>query len=125
MDSPLQHSKSRDVHGVGVLFLQMLVGWNVMEVYPNPKLALQSCPFLHLFGSHTPMTDTLNNSLLVQASGPSHHQHAQPKQEEWARMSIRVTGYGDECSIAAPRIQDECDHHSARYGAVPWALYIA
>lgn len=45
MDSPLQYSKSRDVHSVGVLFLQMLVGWNVMEIYPSPKLALQSRPF--------------------------------------------------------------------------------
>jgi len=47
MDSPLQYSKSRDVHSVGVLFLQMLVGWNVMEIYPSPKLALQSRSFLH------------------------------------------------------------------------------
>ena len=79
MDSPLQYSRSRDVHSVGVLFLQMLVGWNVMEVYPSPKLALQSCQFLDLYGCRTPITDTLNHSLLVQASGPPHHQHAQPK----------------------------------------------
>ena len=44
VDSPLQYSKSRDVHSVGVLFLQMLVGYNVMEIYPSPKLALQSRP---------------------------------------------------------------------------------
>jgi len=55
MDSPLQYSKSRDVHSVGVLFLQMLVGWNVMDIYPSPKLALQSCPFLRLFCFYTPM----------------------------------------------------------------------
>ena len=124
MDSPLQYSRSRDVHSVGTLFLQMLVGWNVMEVYPSPKLALQSCPFLHLFGFHTTVTDMLNNSLPVQASGPSHHQHAQPKQEERTRMPIRVTGYGDECSIATPRIQDERDLHSTRYGTLPCVLYI-
>ena len=49
VDSPLQYSKSRDVHSVGVLFLQMLVGWNVMEIYPNPKLALQSRRFFSLW----------------------------------------------------------------------------
>ena len=45
VDSPLQYSKSRDVHSAGVLFLQMLVGWSVMEIYPSPKLALQSRRF--------------------------------------------------------------------------------
>lgn len=63
MDSPLQYSKSRDVHSVGVLFLQMLVGWNVMEIYPSPKLALQSRQFflfIYTFASDTPITASLS-----------------------------------------------------------------
>lgn len=63
MDSPLQYSKSRDVHSVGVLFLQMLVGWNVMEIYPSPKLALQSrwfFLFVYTFVTDTPITASLS-----------------------------------------------------------------
>lgn len=66
VDSPLQYSKSRDVHSVGVLFLQMLAGWNVMEMNPNPKLALQSrSSFPICLVAHMPMTDMPNNSLIV------------------------------------------------------------
>lgn len=120
MDSPLQYSKSRDVHSVGNLFLQMLVGWSVMEMYPSPKLALQSRLFLLLSSvGHTPMTNTLGDSFVISVSNSSHRQHAQSEQEERIHVSIFITGYGDERPNATPRVQGDCNFHPFRYEVLP------
>ncbi len=45
IDSPLTYTRGRDLHAVGVVLLQMLMGLDVTGRYPNVKAALQSCSF--------------------------------------------------------------------------------
>ncbi|KAG8220630.1 kinase-like domain-containing protein [Butyriboletus roseoflavus] len=42
LDSPLSYSKSRDIHSVGVVSLQMLHGQGVMQKFSDPREALQA-----------------------------------------------------------------------------------
>ena len=41
VESRLNYTKARDIHSVGIVLLQMLMGRDVMEKYPNPQTALQ------------------------------------------------------------------------------------
>ncbi|KAL0961127.1 hypothetical protein HGRIS_006101 [Hohenbuehelia grisea] len=41
-DSSLVYTRQRDIHAVGVVLIQMLVGHDVMDVYPTPQAALLS-----------------------------------------------------------------------------------
>ena len=43
VDSPLEYTKNRDIHSVGVILLQMLLGLDVMERYPDFHFALRNC----------------------------------------------------------------------------------
>jgi hypothetical protein len=53
VDSPLVYTRSRDIHSVGVIFLQMLLGHDVMNRFLTSTAALQSRmrPFYHPFSS--------------------------------------------------------------------------
>ncbi|KAI5992946.1 kinase-like domain-containing protein [Pisolithus albus] len=42
LESPLSYTKSRDIHNVGVIFLQMLHGLDVMLRFNNPREAAQA-----------------------------------------------------------------------------------
>jgi eukaryotic translation initiation factor 2-alpha kinase 4 len=42
VDSPLIYTKSRDIHSVGIIVLQMLLGRDVMDRFMSPKAAMQS-----------------------------------------------------------------------------------
>ena len=42
LDSVLSYSKDRDIHSVGVVFLQMLHGQGVMQKFSTPREALQA-----------------------------------------------------------------------------------
>ncbi|KAF9218926.1 Serine/threonine-protein kinase [Gyrodon lividus] len=42
LDSPLSYTRGRDIHSVGVVFLQMLHGQGVMQKFGDPREALQS-----------------------------------------------------------------------------------
>lgn len=41
LDSPLSYTKGRDIHSVGVVFLQMLHGQGAMYKFHDPREALQ------------------------------------------------------------------------------------
>ncbi|EIW85919.1 hypothetical protein CONPUDRAFT_114006 [Coniophora puteana RWD-64-598 SS2] len=43
-DSPLSYSKRRDIHCVGIVFLQMILGCDVTKLYTDPRTALQAAP---------------------------------------------------------------------------------
>jgi translation initiation factor 2-alpha kinase 4 len=43
VDSPLLYTPSRDLHDTGIILLQMLLGYDVMDRFPGPQSALQSC----------------------------------------------------------------------------------
>lgn len=43
LDSPLVYTRSRDIHSVGIVLLQMLSGLDVMERYPDVYEALRNC----------------------------------------------------------------------------------
>lgn len=43
VESPLVYTKSRDIHAVGIVFLQMLMGRDVMERFPDVHSALRNC----------------------------------------------------------------------------------
>ena len=45
-DSALIYTKARDIHYAGVVFLQMLMGRNVVERFPDVQAALVSCGYL-------------------------------------------------------------------------------
>lgn len=55
LESPLSYSRSRDIHSVGVIFLQMLHGQDVMHQFSIPREAAQAAPL-----SSTLQTCTLN-----------------------------------------------------------------
>ena len=42
-DSTLIYTKARDIHYAGVIFLQMLLGRDVVERFPDAQAALVSC----------------------------------------------------------------------------------
>jgi hypothetical protein len=42
-DSALIYTKARDIHYAGVVFLQMLLGRDVVERFPDAQAALVSC----------------------------------------------------------------------------------
>ncbi|EKM52933.1 uncharacterized protein PHACADRAFT_259100 [Phanerochaete carnosa HHB-10118-sp] len=42
LESPLEYTKNRDVHSIGIILLQMLLGLNVVERYPDFHIALRS-----------------------------------------------------------------------------------
>ena len=43
VESKLTYTKSRDIHAAGIVLLQMLLGRDVMERYPDPQTALRLC----------------------------------------------------------------------------------
>lgn len=46
IDSPLMYTKSRDLHCLGVVLLQMLIGRDVIERFPDGvQSALRACAF--------------------------------------------------------------------------------
>ncbi|THH07416.1 hypothetical protein EW145_g3398 [Phellinidium pouzarii] len=47
LESPLLYTRCRDMHSVGVLVLQMLLGLDVVSRYPNPRAALLDSGLSH------------------------------------------------------------------------------
>lgn len=45
IDSPLLYTRNRDLHDVGVILLQMLLGLEVAHRFPDVQAALHSCTF--------------------------------------------------------------------------------
>lgn len=43
VESTLVYTKSRDIHATGVILLQMLMGRDVMDRFPDPQTALRNC----------------------------------------------------------------------------------
>ncbi|KAL4071177.1 kinase-like domain-containing protein [Scleroderma yunnanense] len=44
LESPLSYSRGRDIHNVGVIFLQLIHGQDVMHQFVNPREAAQAAP---------------------------------------------------------------------------------
>jgi eukaryotic translation initiation factor 2-alpha kinase 4 len=42
-DSPLVFTRGRDIHAAGIVLLQMLMGLDVIDRYPNVHEALRNC----------------------------------------------------------------------------------
>lgn len=52
LDSALVYTRSRDLHCVGIILLQMLLGLDVVDRFPDAQSALKACasqlfPTLH------------------------------------------------------------------------------
>lgn len=45
LESPLEYTKNRDVHAAGVILLQMLLGLNVVDRFPDFHLAFKNCEY--------------------------------------------------------------------------------
>lgn len=45
MDSTLIYTRSRDIHCVGVIYLQMLLGLDVVDRFADVRAALQHCAY--------------------------------------------------------------------------------
>ncbi|KAI6125176.1 kinase-like domain-containing protein [Pisolithus croceorrhizus] len=58
LESPLSYTKSRDIHNVGVIFLQMLQGLDVMLRFSNPREAAQAGKFSPSFSPLSPILKT-------------------------------------------------------------------
>ena len=43
LDSSLVYTRNRDIHAVGIVLLQMLMGMDVMEKYEDVNEALRYC----------------------------------------------------------------------------------
>ena len=43
LDSSLVYTKNRDIHSVGIVFLQMLISLDVMDRFPDYHTALRNC----------------------------------------------------------------------------------
>ena len=56
-DSALIYTKARDIHYAGVVFLQMLMGRDVVERFPDAQAALVSCE---------PLSDATNSAYTPQ-----------------------------------------------------------
>jgi hypothetical protein len=49
IDSPLLYTKTRDIYCLGIVLLQMLMGKDVMEHFPNGvQSALRACAFVYV-----------------------------------------------------------------------------
>lgn len=46
LDSALSYTRGRDIHSVGVVFLQMLHGQGVMHKFNDPREALQAGTYI-------------------------------------------------------------------------------
>ncbi|CAL1710511.1 unnamed protein product [Somion occarium] len=42
VDSPLVYTKNRDIHAAGIILLQMLIGRDVVDRYPDPQTAIRN-----------------------------------------------------------------------------------
>lgn len=45
LDSALVYTRGRDLHCVGIILLQMLLGLDVVERYPDAQSALKACVY--------------------------------------------------------------------------------
>ena len=50
-ESSLLYTRQRDIHAVGIVLLQMLMGLDVMERFPDAQTAIHACRFFYLFWS--------------------------------------------------------------------------
>jgi hypothetical protein len=56
-ESSLLYTRQRDIHAVGIVLLQMLMGLDVMERFPDAQTAIHACPFFFLSCSFCSFTD--------------------------------------------------------------------
>lgn len=59
LESPLEYTKGRDVHAVGVILLQMLLGLYVVDRFPDFYVALKNCKFYLVCRSCACLIDAL------------------------------------------------------------------
>lgn len=57
LESPLEYTKNRDVHAVGIVLLQMLMGLDVTERFPDFYTALRNCQSLFFSGCRNKVAD--------------------------------------------------------------------
>ncbi|THH00815.1 hypothetical protein EW026_g1755 [Hermanssonia centrifuga] len=75
VESPLVYTRGRDLHCAGVILLQMLLGWNVMDQYSDIHSALTSAPMsasmqLHALNMLVPTKRNVTaHSLLADMAG--------------------------------------------------------
>lgn len=53
LDSALVYTRSRDLHCVGIILLQMLLGLDVVNRFPDAQSAMKACAYL-LFPTFRP-----------------------------------------------------------------------
>ena len=70
MDSTLLYTRSRDIHCVGVIYLQMLLGLDVVDRFADVRAALQHCAYSVSYSSHLPPYLSLSASI---SSTSQHH----------------------------------------------------
>lgn len=53
LDSPLVYTKSRDIHAAGIILLQMLLGRDIIDRYPDPQTAIRNGKTLTAFEAYS------------------------------------------------------------------------
>jgi hypothetical protein len=52
-ESSLLYTRQRDIHAVGIVLLQMLMGLDVMERFPDAQTAIHACWFFFVLSCHS------------------------------------------------------------------------
>ena len=48
IDSPLVYTKGRDIHAAGIILLQMLLGRDIVDRYPDPQTVLRNGMYFYM-----------------------------------------------------------------------------
>ena len=81
VESPLVYTKCRDIHSVGVILLQMLMGSDVMQRFPDVHTALRNCTKPIYLGMFSVRLTVSANSDHLTSSTTTSCRHAHPEQE--------------------------------------------
>ena len=79
LENPLEYTKSRDLHDAGIVLLQMLLGKDVMDHYPDFHTALSTGELIaQILESRRSFDD---DSHVVAHDAPTRVQHARSDEE--------------------------------------------
>lgn len=98
-ESALIYTQHRDIHAVGLVFLQMLLGLRVMEQYPDAQTALHRCRNPPLFRTFSPIHYC---SFDLPATSEAYYEYAAAPEETTDQLHDFTQCFGATQSNAQP-----------------------
>ena len=89
-ESSLLYTRHRDIHSVGIVLLQMLLGLDVTERYANVHVALQACAYYHYPSPMRAQLTLLFASIHLPSTSKARSQHAPTFQKDTRLVSYAL-----------------------------------